>query len=252
MDRSLWTASVSNTYCPMWPCPTCKVGNLRLRQKSLNHSETIESLRWHNQDGWGPEHIEFTFSAWADCSNERCKEQFALVGGGGIEQEYTGDDDGSTEWVNCFYPRWIEPSLQMIDIPPRCPKPVSSALRDAFALYWSQPDACAGRIRVALEALLSHLGVPAEEVSGAGKTSALSLHRRIELFTKQNEVVGGQLMALKWLGNTGSHGNRVTKGDILDGLELLEHSLVEVLEKRSEKMADLAKKLFDRHGPNAR
>jgi hypothetical protein len=139
----------------------------------------------------------------------------------------------------------------MIELPTNCPKVVSDPLREAFALYWSQPDACAGRIRVALESLLTHLGIPKEEVSGAGKTSALSLHKRIELFTKQNETIGGQLMALKWLGNTGSHGNGLYKTDILDGLELLEHSLAEVLEKRAEKMAALAKKLLERHGPNA-
>lgn len=251
MNRQLWTSSVSDTYCPPWPCPTCKVGGLRIRQKSLTHSETVESHRWHDQEGWGPDHIEFTFSAWADCSNEKCKEHFSIIGSGGIEQEYTGDDDGSTDWVNHFYPSWIQPTLHMIDVPTRCPRPVSSALRDAFALYWSQPDACAGRIRVALEALLTHLGVPDEEVNAGGKVSALSLHRRIDLFAKQNAEVGGQLMALKWLGNTGAHGNQVTKADILDGLELLEHSLVEVLEKRSEKMAALAKKLLDRHGPSA-
>lgn len=251
MKRELWLTSLSDTYCPPWPCPRCKVGHLRLRQKSHTHVETVESQRWHNREDWGPEHIEFTFNAWADCSNEHCKEQFSVVGNGGIEQQYTGDDDGSTEWVNHYYPKWIEPPLQMIEIPPKCPRSASNPLCDAFSLYWSQPDACASRIRVALEALLTHLAVPEEETSVGGKASALSLHRRIELFTKQNDVVGSQLMALKWLGNTGSHGGSVTKTDLIDGLELLEHSLAEVLEKRSEKMAALAKRLLGRHGPNA-
>lgn len=251
MKRELWTTSLSETCCPPWPCPHCKDGHLRLRQKSLSHIETIESLRWQNQDDWGPEHIDFTFNAWADCSNKYCKEQFAIIGKGGIEQQYSGEDDGSTEWVNYFYPKWIEPPLRMIEIPSKCPKSVSTPLRDACSLYWSQPDACASRIRVALEALLTHLGVPEEETGATGKTSTLKLHRRIELFTKQNEIVGGQLMALKWLGNTGSHGSNVTKTDLIDGLELLEHSLVEILEKRSEKMAALAKKLLGRHAPKA-
>ena len=250
MKRHLWNSSVSETYCPSWQCPICKKGTLQLRQNSLVHSETIDSLHWHNAEDWGPEYIAYTFSAWADCSDMQCKEQFVLAGTGGIEQEYTGDEDGSSEWVNCFYPKWVSPTLDMIDLPTKCPRPISQALRDAFALYWSQPEACAGRIRVAVEALLSHLRVPEVEITNAGKTSSLRLHRRIELFAKENPEVGNQLMALKWLGNTGSHGNKVTTGDILDGLELLEHSLVEVLEKRSEKMAALAKKLIDRHGPN--
>ena len=222
-----------------------------MRQKSLIHNETVESLGWHNTDEWCPECIEYTFSAWADCSNDHCKEQFVLVGTGGIEQHYTGDEDGSSEWINCFYPAWVSPTLQLIDLPANCPKTVRESLGDAFALYWSQPEACAGRIRVALEALLTHLGIPEEQANGTGKSSPIILHRRIELFTKQNPEVGNQLMALKWLGNTGSHGSKVTKDDILDGLELLEHSLIEVLEKRSEKMATLAKKLIDKHNPKS-
>ena len=251
MKRYLWNESVSETHCPSWPCPKCKQGYLLLRQKSLSHAETAESRRSHNTDQWCPEDIEYTFSAWADCSNDYCKEQFVLVGTGGIEQQYTGEEDGASEWIDSFYPMWVSPALQMIDLPAKCPSSVTRPLCDAFALYWSQPEACAGRIRVALEALLSHLRIPEEDVSSTGKSSTLSLHRRIELFTKQNAEVGNQLMALKWLGNTGSHGSKVTKNDILDGLELLEHSLTEVLEKRSEKMAALTKKLIAQHDPNA-
>jgi hypothetical protein len=47
------------------------------------------------------------------------------VGAEGVEQEYIGEDDGTTEWVNRFYPRWIQPTPQMIDIPTRCPEIVS-------------------------------------------------------------------------------------------------------------------------------
>lgn len=165
MKRYLWNESVSETHCPSWPCPACKKGSLILRQKSLVHNETVESLGWHNTDEWCPECIEYTFSAWADCSNDHCKEQFVLVGTGGIEQHYTGDEDGSSEWINCFYPAWVSPTLQLIDLPANCPKTVRESLGDAFALYWSQPEACAGRIRVALEALLTHLGIPEEQAT---------------------------------------------------------------------------------------
>jgi Domain of unknown function (DUF4145) len=251
MKRDLWTNCVSEHSCPAWPCPKCRGGSLRLRKESLTHVETVESLRWHNQDDWGPEHIEFTFSAWADCPNERCKERFAIVGNGGIEPEYTGDEDGSTEWVNQYYPKFVIPTVPMIELPAKCPNSVANALSEAFALYWSQQEACAGRVRVAIEELLTHLGIPKDEVNAVGKSTPLRLHRRIELFAKQNPEIGAQLMALKWLGNTGSHGNEVTREDVLDGLELLEHALVEVLDKRSEKMTALAKKLIQKHGPSA-
>ena len=251
MQRYLWEASLTNTSCPPWPCVKCKKGFLRLQMKSLSFEETRESKRWHNSDDWGPEHIDFTFLAWTQCSNENCGEKYAIAGNGGIEPEYNEDEDGSTEWVNHFSPRFIIPTLHPTELPAKCPETVRTILHDAFACYWSQPDACAGRIRAALEALLTHLGVPSEVKKEDGKTLPLSLHKRLELFRKENPTAGAQLTAIKWLGNTGAHGQRVTRSDILDALELLEHVLVEVIDQKSAKLAELAKKLIAKHAPGA-
>jgi hypothetical protein len=73
------------------------------------------------------------------------------------------------------------------------------------------------------------------------------LHAAIESFAKNNPVLGAQLMALKWLGNTGSHDSSVSRADLLDAFEILEHVLAEILERRSERVAELAKQLTDKH-----
>ena len=75
----------------------------------------------------------------------------------------------------------------------------------------------------------------------------LNLHARIEEFAKRDAVIGAQLMALKWLGNTGSHEGSVTKDDLLGAFEIMEHALVELIDRRSEKVAALAKQLAHRH-----
>jgi hypothetical protein len=54
-------------------------------------------------------------------------------------------------------------------------------------------------------------------------------------------------MALKWLGNTGTHSAEVSEDDLLDAFEILEHALIEIIEKRSTKVAELAKKLTKKH-----
>lgn len=218
-----------------------------MRQGSFIYYETKESRESHAEEFWGPEHVAFTFTAWLDCSYDKCKEKIAVTGSGGLEDEH--NEYGPPEWNNNFYPRWIEPPLRIIEIPANCPVIVSDPLNDAFALYWSKPVACASRIRVALEALLNHLDIQESVINKEGKSTQLVLHSRIELFSKQNKVIGEQLMALKWLGNTGAHGSEVTKSDIIDGLELLEHCLLEVLDRRSSKMDALAKKLTDKHKP---
>ena len=251
MQRFLWETTLTKSSCPPWPCAKCKKGVLRLQLDSFAFEETTDSRRWHNSEDWGPEHIEFTFMTWANCSNENCKERYAIAGNGGIEPEYTGDEDGSTEWVNYFAPKFIYPPLSMIDLPAKCPKQVKSLLSDAFACYWSQPEACAGRVRAALEALLTHIGVPSEAKKEDGSSFNLSLHKRIEIFTKENATAGAQLAAIKWLGNSGAHGQRVGREDILDAMELLEHVLVEVIDQKSAKLAELAKKLLAKHAPGA-
>lgn len=205
MKRNLWATSLSTALCPPWPCVACGKGHLRLRQDSLAYEETAESKRWEGSEEWVPEQVEFTFSAWAQCTNERCNEAFVIAGTGGIEQEYTGDDDVSTEWVNHYYPKAIIPTLQMIELPAKCPKVVKGLLFDAFACYWSQTDASAGRIRAALEALLTHVGVPTEQLKDSGKTIPLYLHTRIQIYAKENPMIGQQLMAIKWLGLPFTH-----------------------------------------------
>jgi hypothetical protein len=37
-------------------------------------------------------------------------------------------------------------------------------------------------------------------------------------------------MALKWLGNTGTHTSAVTRDDLLDAFEILDHALVELID----------------------
>ena len=54
-------------------------------------------------------------------------------------------------------------------------------------------------------------------------------------------------MALKWLGNTGSHGSKVNVEDLLDAFEILEHTLSEIIENKSKKIATLAVNLTKKY-----
>jgi len=70
---------------------------------------------------------------------------------------------------------------------------------------WADHAAAAGKVRIALECLMDHLGVPKRKKDKNGKFDDLSLHHRVEIFQKGSPIIGSQLMAHKWLGNTGSH-----------------------------------------------
>ncbi len=212
---------------------------------SLVFAETAESLRWHIDENWDPDWIQYTFTAWGQCQHSSCNQRFAISGTGGVGPEV--GEEGEMQWGDYFLPAACHPMPSIIGLPDKCPDNVKRELESSFALFWSHPEACAGRIRVALELLMDHVGVPREKTDSKGKERLLDLHARIDLYTAGNVEAGTQLMALKWLGNAGSHGNAVSKTDLLDAFEVLEHVLLEILDKRSEKVAMLAKKLTEKH-----
>jgi uncharacterized protein DUF4145 len=245
MIREIWTRRMTKTVCPRWPCPTCGEGHLTLVRNSLNFKENEDSQACHTHPEWEPDWIENTFTAWAKCRNPSCEESFALAGSGSVAFIQTGPDDWATQ--EYFQPLICHPMPRMIEFPRKCPKEVRERLEEAFKLFWIDKAACAGRIRVALQELMNILGIQNRKKASNGKLVDLSLLGRIEIFAKKNHDLGIQLMALKWLGNTGSHSHAVDSKDLLDAMEIMEHALMEIIEKRREKVAKLAKGLQKRH-----
>jgi hypothetical protein len=244
LNRSLWHGTLTATRCPAWPCPICDKGNVALVQGSLKSEETEESKQSHAGDNWEPELIEHMFVAWGECKHPSCGQRFAIAGRGGVEllvgEEY------ETVAEDYFAAMYVYPMPKIIKIPPTCPISVRQELIASFGHFWNDTAACASRLRIALEELMQYLGMQTDP-SNDKPTSRPKLHGAIEAFAKNSPEVGAQLMALKWLGNTGSHNSRVSRDDLLDAFEVLEHALSEIIERRSERVAELAKGLTAKH-----
>jgi hypothetical protein len=246
MNRTLWTQPIFDFSCPAWPCPVCEKGTLALIQGSLTHKETADSESSRRDEEWEPDWIRYHFTAWAECGHIRCKQKYAIAGVGTTDQ-FLGEDH-EPEWMDVFTPQVCLPMPDIFVLPTNCPDDVAQELRSAFALFLSSKDACAGRIRVALECLMDNLHIPKKRKNKKGGYFTLTLHARIEAFAVGQPSIGQQLLALKWLGNSGSHKSKVTENDLLDGFEILEHTLEEVIGKRSATMTALAKKMTKKHG----
>jgi hypothetical protein len=206
----------------------------------------VESQRSHRDEGFDPDWITYAFTAWARCSVAACKQEFAISGRGGVTQEVTSED-GDWDWVEFFEPRHCYPMPHIIAIPKQCPGNVALELESAFSLFWSSPAACAGRIRVALELLMDQLGVPKRKKSSKGGLYDLPLHDRLEHFSVKAPAVAQHLMALKVLGNAGSHVAEVKQVDLLDAFEILEHALGEIVDRRTARIAELTQSLLKKH-----
>lgn len=246
MNRQLWTqARVSRNSAPLWPCPACRRAHLRLDAKSLRAEETKDSRDARLHEDWEPEWMSYIFSAWMKCSDPRCAECAVVTGTGGVAPEWS-EEEGMT-WEDYFVPLTLSPMPDVIEIPQKCPPEVAEELRAAFRLVWSDPAASANRIRTAIERLMDALGIK-RRTRGKNGLADLSLHARLVQFQKREPVLGAALIALKYTGNTGSHG-KVEHTDVIDALEIIEHVLAEVVTQRSRNIAAIAKKLTKKHAP---
>lgn len=244
MDKTLWNRGFTEAACPPWPCPTCGSGVVALQPKLLREQMTKESTKHQEEEWWGFEHVVLSFSAWGECTNKQCGEQFVISGDGYVDQVPIDDEMSDYEYMNFFTPRFVWPTLRLCTLPENCPQEVADSMHAAFALFWQSKPASAGRIRVALERLLDHLGSP----SKTKDNKPISLGHRIDQFSKDNPDHGAHLLALKWLGNVGSHTAAVETNDLLDAFEVFEHVLAELIGTRSAAVAKLSAQLIAKYG----
>lgn len=130
-----------------------------------------------------------------------------------------------------YKPTFIHPAPPVITIPQPTPDAIREALADAFRMHWVSPSACVTAIRVALELLMDHFGVPRRQKTKKGTFVQRTLHNRIKWFqSNKNTTTGDILMAIKWVGNDGAHTRDSDAGDVLDAFQLMEDALHSIFE----------------------
>jgi hypothetical protein len=132
----------------------------------------------------------------------------------------------------------------MFELPEKCPDKIKLELRAGFRLFWSEPAASAGRLRVSLERLMDHLRIPKRL-----NLRRLSLDKRIMKFSEKDPVAGEKLLALKWFGNAGSHRSNISHDDLLKGFEILNFLVAEHFDKRTARVTKLARQMSRKYDP---
>lgn len=78
----------------------------------------------------------------------------------------------------------------------------------------------------------------------------MNLHERLLLLPKKYTHIKEHLIAVKWLGNAGSHsGGSVTQYDVSDAYELLEFALRAIYDDSAKKLTMFANRVNKRKGP---
>jgi hypothetical protein len=159
------------------------------------------------------------------------------------------DGEGDMEYEEYYRPLFFHPHLMLIDIPKGSPDSVATPLKESFRLFFSAPSAASNNVRIAIEELLTDLNVRRFETS-KGKRRFIPLHRRITLLPGKFSHLKDLLIAIKWLGNAGSHSNgKITIDDVMDSYDLIEHILQDIYASNSKKLVALAKRVNKKKGP---
>lgn len=221
-----------------WPCPTCCNDFMTADpEKIFIHPSSVEkTFPYENriQEGKkefvikpGPKQF---FSVNLVC--DACFEPAVIYGLISEEMDIVAKEtEDREEFENLFNVEGISLSLLPINVIIGTPPPVLFFIQCAAKHMFGDIPACANYLRKAAEAIMEERGI-----KGA------NLHQKIEWFKQQQQEEGELLMAVKWIGNDGSHLNeKLTKIDIIEAFEALEEVLNGLYNTRREQRLHKAK-----------
>lgn len=256
MNKDLFKTDFEEDMLPAWHCPTCIKGILKLDKESLKVLFDNETAVYKDWEYFDYEHSSYVFHGHLYCNY--CQENVVFSGTCSIDQVYDVQGDGdpytASKYVRMFSPRYFFPPLRLIQLPnsEKISDELKRLIGKAFELYWCDTDACATRIRAAIEILLDGLGVQKNYTNG----DKMPLQKRITKISNDvSPEVKEFLEAIKWMGNAGAHGlDCIYREQVLDAFEMLEHCLKEIFPPSNDlpSMLELARKINEAKRPVTR
>lgn len=214
-----------------WPRPHCRTcGEGYVSWEKPKTARTEQSMKDMNHPGWEPEWVTGTMHVIGHCDYSECKQ--TVVGVGKFRVDYATSDLGSEyqgiPYSEFYKVEYFNPPLPLLSLPEAVPQNVRNAIDRAAPIIFVDPSSAATVLRASIELFLTNWGIPANDTSGR----RINLHQRIEHWKSEtgNQVVGEQLLAIKWIGNSGSHeGEPLSVRAVIDGLEFFEAAFNELI-----------------------
>jgi len=245
VDRGLWSERYFVEDFPNWPCEHCG-SRVRIDRKHLLAEEAAESREAHGHDAWEPEWMFGQFVALLKCDG--CGNAVGSAGTWDVVEDSPTDYMTRPELLKRYAPQFFTHPPRIIAIPDETPEAIEKEIRRAFSLFWTDVASCGNAIRTAVEVVLDERRVRKTETT-KGKRRRLTLHRRIEAFAQRDGQAAAWLLAVKWIGNAGSHVSTLGREDLYDGFDLLEHVLEHLYSPKSKRVTRLTQRINKRKGP---
>lgn len=226
-----------------WPCPACGQRTVQILKDSFTIRSNLATLQQQNMEWFEADMEESVFSCMASCSRQACGEVVACIGesqGGIYWDEHTHKD----VFYRMHRPVSFHPTLSPVVITDKCPQEIAGPLYASFSIFLMQPGSAANLIRIAVEQLLNAIGIPKLD----DKSKRINLHQRIDKLDGQYASYRNTLMAIKFLGNAGSHEyDEVIIEDIETAFEMMEYVVNDLFSGRKESIEVLTKRLLEKY-----
>jgi hypothetical protein len=253
MKIQVWeNRNFSNKNPINYPCPKCYLGFLTRKNIVTEITPAGKDMEYFNYHG-GIEHV---FSGILICNNTECNE-LVSISGKCLKDIVYGRELPNGEMVeerfSTYYPKYFYPNLKLFSLGEEIPKLVSEQINLAFSHYFSDLSSCANRIRNSIELILDDIKAPISAKNKQGNVySFTTLHQRIEHFGKRKSRISKLLLALKIIGNEGSHIGEINQGDILDAFEILEELLESTYTNQRKRVAKIAQEIVIKNKPRSK
>jgi hypothetical protein len=253
MNREIWKNRYFNHDNPInYPCPSCKIGVLSLDGILTKITPRGKEMENYSYD----QGIEHVFCGILQCKNADCLELIS-ISGQCLKDIVYGKELPDGQLVegrfSTYYPKYFYPNLKIFDLPENIPANVSKQINLSFSNYFDDLSSCANRIRNAIELILDDLKAAKWKRAKSGKIHIFKvLHRRIEHYGSKNKNIANHLLALKIIGNEGSHIGGLKSDDILDAYEILEQLIEFAYIKKTKRIAELAKEIVVLNKPRTK
>ncbi len=251
VDRKIYKTPFRNGSIPQWECPSCSKGVFKGEKGSFFYKETKESSDAQDIDGWDPTWIEYIYSCRLICTNPSCKSVIVSSGTGSVEYEQVyklNDEIPDIRHYDYFQPKVFIPNLNIFNVAPDTPDDVKQDIKKSFELFFINQSSSLNQLRIAIEKILSHLRIKKYTKTKKGRMIPITLHARIELLPRKHQDVRDLLIAIKWLGNTGSHSSDATIDDVMDAYDIFEIILNNLFDSRLSEVKKIASQVNKKKG----
>lgn len=251
INEEFWNRELRLFEVPRFQCPICQKGLLITEKESFIE----ESQKYYDSLG-EPECYTGQFVAISRCNNPDCREITTIVGETAIIQSDWEDriefdaselddlDLPHSTYKTIYYVKYTNPPIRLIRFPKGTPKELVKIIDESFQLFWVDEASCGNKIRSAIEKLLDLQKINKTRINKNKKRESLPLHQRIVQFKSKEPEIANYLLALKWIGNQGSHANTdLSKDELVDAYKILEVSLIDLFDKTRLEVNQLAYKI---------